>query len=191
MIFWEATIKCGYKPTGRATDNLQEKDVMKYAPIFILLILLIAILSCRNSSPKKVKHSDPFYNDSGEGKFLVVPLIKPYRVVTDEGADIGWQMDLSENPPVTCVLRIEKIAVAHGVIMIFAPTNPQIFPTDPVWHWVVIIPERQIEEGFADEGSFLNYIRQFDIESPNWIEPMEAFKQFESTGCLNWIPDCP
>ncbi len=164
---------------------------MKYAPFLGLIVLLIALLSCRSSSPKKVRHSDPFYNDTGEGKFLVVPLIKPYRVVTDEGAGIGWQMDFQEKYRASVgILSIEKIAVEKGVIMIFAPTTPEISLSNSSWDWIVIIPDQKIEEGFEYEKDFLNYIRRYGIEKPNWIDPLEAFKQFESTGCLEWIPDC-
>jgi len=168
---------------------------MKYAPFLVLVVLLIALLSCRNSSPKKVRHSDPFYNDTGEGKFLVVPLIKPYRVVTDEGAGIGWQMDLYENYPThTFVAGIEKIAVTDDVIMVFSPTNPSVDSSRPDiypgWYWIVIIPNQKVEVGFDNEEEFLDYIRAYGIEEPNWVDPMEAFKQFERTGCLEWIPDC-
>lgn len=169
----------------------QENDTMKYTLIFILPILLIAILSCKSSSPKKVKHSDSFYNDSGEGRFLVVPLIKPYRVVIDEGAGIGWQMDFQEKYHASVgILSIEKIAVEKGVIMIFAPTTPEISLSNSSWDWIVIIPDQKIEEGFEYEKNFLNYIRQYGIEEPNWVEPLEAFQQFEKSGCLSWIPNC-
>lgn len=163
---------------------------MKFASFFVLLVLLISTLSCRTSSQKKTRQSDPFYEDSGEGKFLVVPLIKPYRVVTDEDSSVGWQMDLLENPPVTRVRHIEKITVQQGAIIVFAPTNPQIFPSDPMWHWIVIVPDQKIEVGFASEKDFLKYIREFGIDEPNWVNPLDAFKQFEKTGCLEWIPDC-
>jgi hypothetical protein len=164
---------------------------MKYAPFFGLIVLLIAMLSCKNSSPKKVKHNDPFYNDSGEGKFLVVPLIKPYRVETDEDAGIGWQLEFHEKYRTSVgVLYIEKIAVERGVIMIFAPNTPKISLSNLSWDWIVIIPERKIEEGFDNENAFLDYIRAYGIESPKWVDPLEAFKQFESTGCLEWLPDC-
>lgn len=169
---------------------------MKFIPLLNIIVLLIVLLSCRNSSPKKIRHSDPFYNDTGEGKFLVVPLIKPYRVVTDEGAGIGWQMDLSgRNITQPFISGIEKIAVVQEIIMVFAPTNPSMDSSRPdmypIWHWVVIIPEQQLEEGFDTEEAFLDYIRTYGIENPNWVNPMDAFKQFESTGCLDWIPDCP
>lgn len=168
---------------------------MKYMPLIGVIVLLIALLSCKSSSPKKVRHSDPFYNDTGEGHFLVVPLIKPYRIVTDNGAGIGWQMDLYENYPIhTFVTHIEKIAVAEGVIMVFAPTNPSVDSSRPdiypPWHWIVIVPEQRIEVGLDNEDAFMNYIRAYGIEKPNWVDPMEAFKQFEITGCLEWIPDC-
>ena len=164
---------------------------MKYAPFFGLIVLLIAMLSCRSSSPKRVRHSDPFYNDTGEGKFLVVPLIKPYRVAVDEGGDVGWFVRLYEATLIYFDIRgVEQVAVEKGIIMIFAPTNPQILPSDPIWHWVVIIPDQKNEVGFDNENAFLDYIRAYGIESPNWVDPMEAFKQFESTGCLKWIPDC-
>ncbi len=167
---------------------------MKYAPFFGLIVLLIAMLSCRSSSPKKVRHSDPFYNDTGEGKFLVVPLIKPYRVAVDEGGDVGWFVEMHEKGLLYTVTGVEKVAVELGVIMIFAPTNPPLDSSRPdiypVWHWIVIIPDQKIEKGFEYEKDFLSYIHQFGIENPNWVDPMEAFKQFESTGCLKWIPDC-
>jgi len=168
---------------------------MKHTPFPILVILLLSILSCRNSPPKRIQHSDPFYNDTGEGKFLVVPLIEPYRAVSDVGAGIGWQMDLYENYPInTDILRIEKIAVQQSVIMVFAPNNPSMDSSRPdiypIWHWVVIIPEQKIEVGFASEEDFLKYVQEFGINEPNWVSPLDAFKQFEKTGCLEWIPDC-
>ena len=162
---------------------------MKSAPIFVLLILLIAILSCRSSSPKKVRHSDPFYNDTGEGKFLVVPLIKPYSIVMDENSSLGWMLHYLEKPQLIddklylSIPDVEKIAVEKGVIMVYAPNYP--------WYWVVIIPAQKIEEGFEHEEDFLSYIHQFGIEEPNWVDPLDAFRQFERTGCLDWIPDCP
>lgn len=161
---------------------------MKYAPFVGLIVLLIALLSCRNSSPKRVRHNDPFYNDTGEGKFLVVPLIKPYRVTIDKNSSLVWLIRL-DNPRLIndklylSIHNVEKIFVDKHIIMAYAPDDP--------WHWVVIFPEQKIEKGFEHEEDFLSYIHQFGIEKPNWIDPMDAFRQFERTGCLEWIPDCP
>lgn len=163
---------------------------MKYIPFFGVIVLLIAMLSCRMFSSRKVRHSDFFYNDTGEGKFLVVPLIKPYRVVTDEGAGIGWQINGSGQVP--SFRQVEKVAVGEGIIMLFSSANLRVmvYPSDSIWHWGIIVPEQKVEIGFDNEEDFLNYIQAYGVEKPNWVDPMESFKQFESTGCLEWIPDC-
>lgn len=104
-------------------------------------------------------------------------------------------MDLAGKNPLDTIIRVEKIAVMQGVIMVSAPANPPLDPSRPdiypIWHWIVIVPEQQIEVGFEHEEDFLSYVRQFGIEEPNWVDPVDAFQQFERTGCLEWIPDCP
>jgi hypothetical protein len=54
----------------------------------------------------------------------------------------------------------------------------------------VIIPEKEIAEGFHTEDEFRQYIQTLGIQNPNWQTPDEAYEQFTQTGCLEWIPDC-
>lgn len=167
--------------------------------LIILAIVLLSMLLCFAEIGLSTIRSigrDSFYNDSGGWYYPRFPLIKPYYVdyLNDE---YGWTMPLLADPPSKStydylnIHKIQKIAVESGVIMVYAPyiENVDQSQGQKILHWFVIIPSQNIEEGFENETSFLNYISSFGIQQPQWHTPDEIVQQY-STGCLDWIPNC-
>lgn len=145
------------------------------------------------------KHNDPFYNDIGTWDSSQLPLLKPYYLIyiTDE---FGWQMPISGNFPepyydfnLGDLTNIERVSVENGVIMAYSSEDRKFNDelAQVVFNWFVIIPSKSNSEmAFSSEVDFLNYITQFNITNPTWVEPHFAYKVFSRTGCYDWIPDC-
>jgi hypothetical protein len=88
---------------------------------------------------------------------------------------------------------IRKLSVENGVIMLYTPyveNNIDQSLDQRIYHWFVIVPASNIEEGFENENAFLEYIKQVDVYQPIWLDPNEVYEQFFQTGCLKWIPEC-
>lgn len=111
--------------------------------------------------------------------------------------------------PYAKVVELEKFAVKNGVIMAYsayvdteadgslAYSTPPVdfekartYIRDNYYHWFVIIPDKEMVEGFHTEDEFNQYIQTLDIQNLNWHTPEEAYKKLARTGCLEWIPDC-
>lgn len=183
---------------------------MKKAILCLWIILItIYLASCQTV----VKHSDPFYNDDGGDRFPYTqfPLIKPYYVYT---MDVGspWiieligingglrielqNMGLPDNAAYVYyydVVDVRKISVQDGIIMAYSPYVDDEAPQsiqDNYYQWFVVIPDREITMGFHEEDAFQEYIQTLGIQKPDWQKPFDASRQFSSTGCLDWLPDC-
>jgi hypothetical protein len=113
--------------------------------------------------------------------------------------EYSWQMPLLANPSSKSTYYysnlhdIRKLAVEKGIIMLYTPYVERNIDTSigqKIYHWFVIMPTSNIEEGFENESAFLDYIQQFEIQEPNWLDPSKTYEQFFQTGCLDWIPDC-
>jgi hypothetical protein len=162
---------------------------------FLLLSQIIFVASC--SAPSQ-KHEDPFYDDKGTYDSKRLPLINPYYLIyiTDQ---YGWQMSLKGNFPteyyyynVVDLIDVRQVAVQNGVVMVYTPYSPSFIETGQVaLHWFVVIPDDgNSEVGFNSESAFLNHIQTLGLTSPQWKDPDTAYKQFNETGCFDWIPDC-
>jgi hypothetical protein len=141
-------------------------------------------------------NEDPFYTDGGDFDLARFPLIKPYEakrlVDFDDGWWISFQLPPEErNIGYGSIPNVTKIAVENEIILAYTP-NTKLHPkTGEVYlHWFVIIPKEKIETGFEKENDFQDYIQQYGIESPNWLDPTDLFHQFDLTWCLDWIPAC-
>lgn len=164
----------------------------------ILICLIWACISISNS--RYQSHEDEFYNDMGAYPSARLPLIKPYELYSKEGEP--WSLNLftglwSPPPDDTLlynnVLNVEKISLKNSVIMAYSPyIDGDISPSMKkyVYHWFVIVPDKDIAEGFYNENAFLKYIQQFGIQEPDWREPSDVYDEYVETECLDWIPDC-
>ena len=170
---------------------------MKKLTLCIGIILVTLYLAGCNP---RFQHEDQFYNDSGEFTYLRFPLIKPYYMDRLDGKSPWVMSSLSlwaPPPNATYLYRslrdVRNLSVKNGVIMVYSPyVDEQVDQSirEKYFHWFVVVPDKNIEVGFENEGAFLEYIQQFGIQQPDWLEPNDIYKEFAQTGCLDWIPDC-
>jgi len=174
---------------------------MKKTAFYLILFLSISyVVSC--ASP--VQHADPFYNVGDSFSMIRIPLIKPIDVTYRELSS-QWRVfidyDLWVSVPNRqglfyydyAVEELEKFAVKNGVIMAYSAyvdKDADAYIQDNYYHWFIIIPDKEIAEGFHTEDEFREYIQTLGIQDIEWHTPDAAYKQFQKTGCLEWFPDC-
>jgi hypothetical protein len=174
----------------------------------ILLFSLSYVTSCappsQNADPP-VKHADPFYNINHDDYPLIhLPLINPVQADRQDGRT-PWRVFLPYGPWVQIPNRqdifyydynieeLEKFAISNSIIMAYSAyldKDADAYIQDNYYHWFVIIPKKEVAEGFHTENEFRKYIQALGIQDPNWQTPDKAYEQFAQTGCLEWIPDC-
>jgi hypothetical protein len=139
-------------------------------------------------------------------------LIKPIKA-TREGSFSPWYLGLGYTISVEIpnsnnvyydydvVKELEKIAVKNDVVMAYSSyvdketgaytdKETDAYIRDNYYHWIVIVPDKEIAKGFHTEDEFREYIQTLGIQNPDWQTPDEAYDKFIQTGCLEWIPDC-
>ncbi len=175
---------------------------MKRYKLIAIIIALLLLCIFTNWARYSRVNKDPFYNDPGWDA-MRIPLIKPYEMLKlDQKLEInqklGWSITLHVSPSEKEVYYyldihdINKIAIKNGVIMAYTNYTQEVDTNagEKVLYWFVIIPNKKIETGFDAEAEFLNYVQTYGIQQPPWVEPDAAYKQFDETGCLEWIPGC-
>ncbi|MDQ3004854.1 MAG: hypothetical protein M3R47_05655 [Chloroflexota bacterium] len=180
--------------------------IKKTAVYLMILFSLSYVTSCAppaQPTAPPVQHTDPFYNfNDDDYPLLNLPLIKPFEAKRLDGSS-PWSVFSIYGPYVSVpnsqeeyiygIQELEKFAVQNGVIMAYSSyVNKEAvaYIQENYYHWFVIIPEKEIAEGFHTEDEFNQYIQTLDIQDPDWQTPDKAYEQFEQTGCLEWIPDC-
>ena len=140
---------------------------------------------------------DPFYSSTGEWDSIRFPLIKPYEAVAIAGGN-GWWINLpvilGEPTLYGSVQDVQKVSVVNDVILAYTPNKPDfsqgMLEQVQVYYWYVIIPDKKIQRGFENERAFMEYIQKSGINKVVWENPDLLYRRFESTGCLDWIPEC-
>ena len=180
---------------------------MNIKKIALCLFMVLLIFSCvLIYSPPPDRYADPFYNfNDDEYPWLDhLPLIKPIDAVRPAGESL-WRVSLPHGPRVSvpnsqnnlvyyyAIDELEKFAAKDGVLMAYSAyvdkeADPYI--QENYYHWFILIPDKQIAEGFQTEEEFREYIQKLGFQTPQWQTPNEAFDKFKKTGCLDWIPDC-
>lgn len=158
-------------------------------------IIFLVLCGCSIFSSRH-QNADPFYSQYSERELLRFPLIKPYESIYLE--ETGWMIELHISPykpgipTYTGIAFPEKLSVKNNVIMVYTTYVPMQSRVDGEQglYWFVLLPEEKKELGFKNEPDFLNFIKQYGIDSPDWQNVDDAFRQFRETGCLAWIPDC-
>jgi hypothetical protein len=172
---------------------------MKKTVFYLIFLLNISYLA---GCTQPAKHADPFYNVNDDFSFDRIPLINPIEA-NRLNSSSPWRVLLFHGPWVSkpnsqevyfyAIEELEKFAVENDVIMAYSSyvnKNADAYVQENYYHWFVIIPEKEVSEGFHTEGEFLQHIQILGIQDPDWQTPDEAYKQFRRTGCLEWIPDC-
>lgn len=182
---------------------------MKKNVFYLFLLLSLSyVTSCASPVQRTdppVQHADPFYNiNHGDYPLLHLPLIKPieakhqvgrtpWRVFVPYGLWVQIPNRQDNLFYAYAIDELEKFAVSNGVIMAYSAyvdKEADAYIQDNYYHWFVLIPDKEIAEGFHTEDEFRQYIQALGIEGINWQTPDEAYEQFMKTGCLEWIPDC-
>ncbi len=140
---------------------------------------------------------DPFYWNGSEWDHLRFPLIKPYYAISVTGEN-GFQIHLEGYPPLNktyylSVSNVEKIAVEGNTILVYTTHIPKFVDDNSgqrALFWFVIHTDQQIEVGFDQEIDFLTYTQELGIQDPSWRDPYDLLVEYDSTGCLDWIPGC-
>jgi len=175
---------------------------IKKAAVYLILFLSISYVT---SCAPPARYADPFYNVNYDDLPLRhLPLIKPIRA-TRRGSSSSWRVLLPDGPWVRVPSRqdifyydyaieeLEKFAVENGIIMAYSAyvdKEADAYIQDNYYHWFVLIPDKEIAEGFHTEDEFREYIQTLGIQDPGWQTPDKAYEQFTQTGCLDWIPNC-
>jgi hypothetical protein len=181
------------------------KNTVFYLVLFLSLSYLTSCASPAQPTNPPVQHADPFYNiNDDDYPLLHLPLIKPVEAKRQDGRT-PWRVFLPYGIFVSVPTRqdnffyaynieeLEKFAVSNGVIMAYSAyvdKQADAYIQDNYYHWFVLIPDKEIAEGFHTEDEFREYIQTLGIQDPDWQTPDEAYEQFTQTGCLDWIPDC-
>lgn len=179
------------------------KNTVFYLVLFLSLSCLTSCAPPAQPTASSVQHTDPFYDfNDDDYPLLHLPMIKPIKATRQDGRSpwrvfsiYGPWVDIpnsQESYPYS-IEELEKFAVQNGVIMAYSSyvdTGADAYVQDNYYHWFVIIPEKEIAEGFHTEDEFRQYIQTLGIQDPDWQTPDDAYEQFTQTGCLEWIPDC-
>ena len=137
---------------------------------------------------------DPFYQSSGEIDCLRVPLLEPYEAIKID--DTGWYIDLNpESLKEEFCIGIndaKEIAIIDARIYVYSdyirPEGNNIEIKS--FHWFVIDVGNNTEMVFKTEDEFQQYLKNNGDITPEWMALDDAFKEFEQTGCLAWVPGC-
>jgi hypothetical protein len=182
------------------------KNTVFYLVLFLSLSYVMSCAPPAQPTNPPVQHADPFYNFNDDDYPLIhLPLIKPFKAERlDDGSSL-WSVFLPYGLFVSVPTRqdnffyayaieeLEKFAVQNGVIMAYSAyvdKEADAYIQDNYYHWFVLIPDKEIAEGFHTEDEFNQYIQTLGIQEPDWQTPDEAYEQFTRTGCLDWILGC-
>jgi hypothetical protein len=181
---------------------------MKKTSFYLMILFILSyVTSCASPvqpTDPPVQHADPFYNiNHDDYPWIYLPLIKPIRADRQDDGSSLWRVFSIYGPWVDIpnshesypysIEELEKFAVINGVIMAYSAyvdTEVNAYVLKNYYHWFVIIPDKEIAEGFHTEDEFNQYIHTLGIQDPDWQTPDEAYEKFKQTGCLEWIPDC-
>lgn len=183
---------------------------MKKTVFYLIILLSLSyVTSCAPPAQQtdiSVKHADSFYNiNHDDYPLLHLPLINPIEAKRQDGRT-PWRVLLLNGPWVHvpdrqdnffygyAIEELEKFAVSNGVIMAYSAyidKDADAYVLENYYHWFVIIPEKEISEGFHTEDEFNQYIQSLGITDPEWLTPDDAYEKYiKRGGCLDWIPDC-
>src|SRR5688572_11850335 len=159
------------------------KNTFFYLVLFLSLSYVTSCAPPAQPTNPPVQHADPFYNiNDDDYPLLHLPLIKPFEAKRELGSS-PWRVFLHYGPWVSVPNRqdnffygydieeLEKFAVKNGVIMAYSAyvdKEADAYIQDNYYHWFVLIPDKEIAEGFHTEDEFREYIQTLGIQDPDW-----------------------
>jgi hypothetical protein len=123
--------------------------------------------------------------------YVRFPLIYPYEVMNADFRDEKWIINLQNGVGTyLSVFMLEKVTVINDIILAQKEYTKTDLTREHPLIWFVIIPSKHIEEGFSTEIEFKKYLHKIGISEFKWWKVRDAYRKFERTGCLPWIPGC-
>lgn len=161
---------------------------------FVLIsLLLIIVFGCghKNKYPFKTKAEKLFYTDCAGMDYVRFPLIYPYEVMNADFNNEKWIINLQKGiGRYTSVYKLARVTVVNDLIMAQTEDSSDDIVDEAPLRLFVIIPSKQMEVGFSTEKEFNEYVNKCGIYKIRWWNVRDAFKKFEETDCLPWIPGC-
>src|SRR5215207_8547899 len=168
------------------------KNTVFYLVLFLSLSYVTSCAPPAQPTNPPVQHADPFYNiNDNDYPLLHLPLIKPIEAEREDGRT-PWSVFLPYGPYVSVpnsqeeyiygIEELEKFAVKSGAIMAYSAyvdKDADVYVQSNYYHWFVLIPDKEIAEGFHTEDEFNQYIQTLGIQDPDWQSPDEAFDKFK------------
>ncbi|MHC1730418.1 MAG: hypothetical protein AB9888_00070 [Bacteroidales bacterium] len=174
---------------GRGRKKMK-KNHQSYFIVCVFLLMLSFLTSC---SVKKT-----FYQNGSGLDYLRFPLLEPYYAIKIDGGN-GWVISLHAKQSARNfwyyldIQDVTKIAVENGMIFVYSTYSKPIEIVaggqKKELHWFILIPG-QTETGFETEEEFNLGLWQYGINTLQWQDPLSILKEYDQTGCLDWIPDC-
>jgi hypothetical protein len=166
------------------------KNIFLYSLFALLLLLGCSLNACSGQKS--------FYHMGSGFDYLRFPLLEPYYAIKIDD-EHGWGIPLHAKQSTRNfwyyleIRDVRKIAVENGVIMVYSAYSKPIEVVaggeKKELHWFILIPD-QAETGFDTEKAFMSGLQQYGIDQPKWDDSTTILKQFDQTGCLEWIPGC-
>jgi hypothetical protein len=130
---------------------------------------------------------DAFFESTGGWDYKRIPLIEPYQAINTNDL---WLIDLEtgsiRHQSTVGVTKLDiidnKYIVTYGTDELYAGKE-----YDEVWF--IIIPDENIEQGFTDEEEFFTYLKDNDIDEPNFRDLDVLYRELADRGYLEWFPD--
>lgn len=158
----------------------------------VLATMLYWLASCNFLGKRETKgneelRQDAFYTDRGGfGTFLRVPLIKPY--VVNKVSQGEWNIEL-QTPQLLelSIHNVQKVNVMDSIINVYAKGNVSLRGELKQEVWFVIIPGKQLEQGFEKRDDYVAYLQSLGIkEAPELYDIEEVYAKFEKDKKINW-----
>ncbi len=145
-----------------------------------LLLVLLFTSSCNI-------FVDSFYKTSHEWDIDVLPLIKPYRLITPIPGSSHWTLNLTRDMYIEggyiYQLNVCKVNIENRII--YGHCMPEdCFPN----YYFVLIPDEDIEKGFILESEWAEYLKGRKVNSSKLHNVLTVYDQFNHSNCrsLPW-----
>jgi hypothetical protein len=159
---------------------LQYKSPLK--SLFAILIVAVFLSSCKFNKA----NTDRYYTDHGDWDDVRFPLIKPYEALCLNGSN-DWCVQLTQDSKgLFSAPGTRKVNIVNRFIFLYSTKTILNF-ADAKEAWFVLIPDKQIEKGFATHNEYLNYLHELHITNePKLYEMDQVSRYFANRDTIDW-----
>ena len=129
-----------------------------------------------------------FFESTGGWDYRRIPLIEPYQAVSSDKKT--WTIDLkTDSIRYQYSVSSTKLDVINDRFIITYAPNAALRGERFNEVWFVIVPEENIEKGFAKEEEFSAYLKDNGIDNPNLTDANKLYEELVTNGYLEWFPE--